>query len=160
MQLAAVVLLSCLGSWQAPKVGVVDPRALVIAFYRSELWRNELKARREEMEAAKRAGDRRKAAELERWGREAQRLAHRQLAGKAPLDNIWNAIAPLLPEIAAKAGVEQVVPESPPGVEAVDVTPLLLDALGTDETTRRWIERMQEKSRRPPPGRAVRKGKP
>ncbi len=131
------------------RVGVFHAPSVVVAYYRSELWLGQLRQRREELEAAKRAGDRRKVAELERWGREAQTLAHRQLSGKAPLDNVWEALQPLLGKVALGAGVRRVVLTAPPGAETVDVTPHLLDALQADAATRKIVERLRRKPGKP-----------
>lgn len=135
--LLGVLLLSAAGFQPAERVGVFHHPSVVAAYYRSELWLRQVRERRDAMEAARRAGDRVKAAELERWGREAQRLAHRQLAGKAPVDNVWEALQPLLPEVAARAGVSRVVLDPPPDAEAIDVTETLLDALQADPATRK-----------------------
>jgi len=128
---------------------------VAFAYYRSELWLRQLRQRREELEAAKRAGDRRKVAELERWGREAQTLAHRQLAGKAPIDNIWQELQPFLPDVATRTGVSRVALEPPPGTEAVDVTEHLLDALQADALSREIARHLCWKSER----RGSRRGK-
>ncbi len=143
--LCTLILAAC----QPPeRVGVFHRPSVVVAFYRSELWLRQVRERKSAMEAAKKAGDRRKAAELDRWGRDAQRLAHRQLAGKAPIGNIWEALQPLLPEVAARAGVSRVVLDPPPGAETVDVTPHLLDALQADASTRRIAGSLRQREQR------------
>jgi hypothetical protein len=140
-----LILAAC----QPPeRVGVFHHPSIVVAFYRSELWLRQVRERKEAMEAARKTGDRSKAAELDRWGRDAQRLAHRQLAVKAPMDNIWEALQPLLPEVAARAGVSRVVLDPPPGAETVDVTPHLLDALHADPSTRQIAGSLRQRDPR------------
>lgn len=143
--LLGVLLLAAAGFQPAERVGVFHRPSVVAAYYRSELWLRQVRERRDAMEAARRAGDRAKAAELDRWGREAQRLAHRQLAGRAPIDNVWEALQPLLPEVAARAGVSRVVLEPPPGPEVLDVTEFLLDALQADPATRKIAADLQRR---------------
>ncbi len=141
--------LLLLASQPAERLGVFDHPSIVLAYYRSELWLSQVRAKREAMEAARRASDRRAASELDKWGRDSQRLAHRQLAGRAPIDNIWEAIQPHLPEVASRAGVSRVVLEAPPGAETVDVTPCLLDVLQADASTRKMVEELRRgRSRR------------
>lgn len=142
-------LLTAPGPQALERVGVFHRPSIVVAYYRSELWLRQVRERREAMEAARRAGDRRQAAELDQWGRQAQRLAHRQLQGKAPIDNIWKALAPSLPEIAARTGVSRIVLDPPPGAEAVDVTEALLDLLQADHATREIAAKLRERERRP-----------
>ena len=152
---AALWSLALASNPGAERVGVFHSPSVVVAYYRSELWLRQVRQRREALEEAKRAGDRRKAAELDRWGRDAQKLAHRQLAGKAPIDNIWQELQPFLPEVAARAGASRVVLEPPPGTEAVDVTEHLLDALQADASTRRIAGDLRRKDER----RGSRRGK-
>ncbi len=140
---AALFPLSLTAPPAPERVGVFHTPSIVVAYYRSELWLGQVRQRREELEAAKRAGDRRKVAELEKWGREAQRRAHRQLAGKAPIQNVWEALQPFLGEAASRAGVERVVLAAPPGAETVDVTPHLLDALQADDATRTIVVQLR-----------------
>jgi|DewCreStandDraft_4_1066084.scaffolds.fasta_scaffold14263_7 hypothetical protein len=130
------------------RVGVFHRPSIVVAFDRSDLWLRQVRQRKEAMDAAKKAGGRRKAAALDRWGRDAQRLARRQLAGKAPMDNIWEALQPLLPEVAARAGVSRAVLDPPPGAETADVTPHLLDALHAGPSTRQIAGGLRQRDER------------
>lgn len=144
----ALCSLPLMAAQPAERAGVFHHPSIVVAYYRSELWLRQVRGRREAMDAARRAGDRRKAAELDRWGRESQRLAHQQMAGKAPIDNIWEALQPLLPEAAARAGVSRIVLEPPPGAETVDVTLHLLDALQADASTRKIADELRRRDER------------
>lgn len=142
-------LLTAPGPQAEERVGVFHRPSIVVAYYRSELWLRQVRERRDALEAARRAGDRKKAAELDRWGRQAQRLAHQQLDGKAPIDDIWEALRPFLPEVAARAGVSRVVLDPPPGAEAVDVTEALLDLLQADSATREIAAKLRQRERWP-----------
>lgn len=125
---------------QTAKVGTFHEPSLVVAYYRSPQWAEISQAKISEMENAKKANDTKKVAEMRSWGQNHQELAHRQLAGEAPLTNILEAMAPAFEEIARKAGVARIVgsqQSQAQGVETVDVTDPLLDWLKADERTRK-----------------------
>lgn len=123
------------------RVGTFDRQSIVVAYYGSPMWRAELKAKRAEHDAAVQAGDTKKADELARWGGESQDLAHRQLAGKAPITNILEALQPAFAEISKSENLERITPDAESGakVEIVDVTDRIVDWLKTDERTRQMI---------------------
>jgi len=148
MPLAASSILIFLGPQPAERLGVFDRSSIVLAYCRSTLWMSQVRAKRERMEAARRAGDRRTASELDPWGREARRLADRQLAGRAPIDNLLLALQARLAGIASRAGVTHVVLKTPPGVETVDVTPLPLDVMRADAATREMVEKLRRRQGR------------
>jgi hypothetical protein len=146
LNLAAVGLAALLGAAplcaQPKRIGTFDKRSIVVGYYRSQLWADILKAKRAEMAAAKKANDTKKIEELAPWGGAQQELAHRQLAGEAPITNILEALAPAFPEIARKAQVASIAADPPPAnaeVQTVDVTDLLLDWLKADEATRKIV---------------------
>jgi hypothetical protein len=148
--LAAVGLIAALAvaqaSAQTVRVGTFHQASIVVAFYRSPLWAETLKAKTAEMAAAKAANDTKKVQELNAWGKAQQETAHQQLAGEAPITNILEALAPALPEIAKKARVAMIVAELPyadSSVETVDVTEMLLDWLKADERTRTIVRGLQ-----------------
>jgi hypothetical protein len=143
LNLAAVGLIAALAVSEAPaqpvRVGTFHKATIVVAFYRSPLWAESLKAKMAEMAAAKAANDTKKVQELDAWGNAHQETAHQQLAGEAPIANILEALAPAWPEIAKKARVAMIVADLPyadSSVQTVDVTELLLDWLKADERTR------------------------
>jgi hypothetical protein len=129
------------------KVGTFDKPSIVVAYYRSEMWGSVLREKRAEQQKAKDAGDAKRVAELEKWGVSHQDLAHKQLAGEAPIDNIVEALKPHFAEVAARAGVKEIVVDAPKGVAAADVTGLLLDVLKADEKTRKIVEEMRKHPR-------------
>ena len=141
--LAAIGLIAALAVSEAPaqtvRVGTFHKASIVVAFYRSPLWAESLKAKTAKMAAAKAANDTKKVQELDAWGNAGQETAHQQLAGEAPITNILAALAPGWPEIAKKARVAMIVADLPyadGSVEKVDVTEMLLDWLKADERTR------------------------
>lgn len=146
--IAAFALFSTFGAGllsaePTSKVGVFDKRALVVAYYRSPQFASLLKEKRQAMEAAKAAGDTAKAASLEKWGQASQDLAHRQLAGSAPVDSILEALKPQLADLAARASVQEIVADAKPGQSKVDVTEQLLELLKADDKTRKVIEEVR-----------------
>ena len=137
--LAATGLIAALAVAQAPaqtvRVGTFHKASIVVAFYRSPLWAETLKAEMAEMAA----NDTKKVQELDAWGNAQQETAHQQLAGEAPITNILEALAPAWPEIAKKARVSMIVADLPyadSSVQSIDVTEMLLDWLKADERTR------------------------
>ena len=145
-KIAMVCIAVCgVGASAQTRVGTFDRQSIVVAYYRSPMWAAELKAKKAEHDAAVQAGDDKKAEELARWGGEHQQLAHRQLAGEAPITNIVEALQPALTEISKSANVERIVAEAPAGgnVEIVDVTDRILDWLKADEQTRKIIQELR-----------------
>jgi len=149
--LALAVLLAAIASppliAQSVKVGTFDKESIVVAFYNSPLWAAKLKEKEAEMEQAKQANDQKKIAELNQWGGDSQELAHKQLAGKAPITNILEMLQPMLPVVAAQANVVRIVPDSADAgnsVETVDVTGLLLDQLKASTRTRQIVKELRD----------------
>lgn len=131
---------------QTVKVGTFDKASVVVAFYRSPQWADVLNKKQIERQQAKQSNDQKKIEELDHWGESAQELAHKQLAGEAPIANVLDTLQPLFPEIAAKARVAIIVPDlvyADSTVERVDITDLLLDQLKADRKTRQIVEEMR-----------------
>jgi hypothetical protein len=143
----AALVCAVAGRAQTAKVGTFDKASVVVAFYNSPYWSAKINAALAEREKAQAVGDEKKVAELSKWGQDQQELAHRQLAGEAPIDNIMEMLRPALPGIAAKAHVAMIVSEVPwadSSVTIVDVTDLLLDELQASAKTRRTVEQMRQ----------------
>jgi hypothetical protein len=150
LNLAAIGLIAALAVSQAPaqtvRVGTFHKPSIVVAFYRSPLWAENLKVKTAEMAAAKTAHDTKKVQELDAWGKAQQETAHQQLAGEAPITNVLEALASAWPDIARKARVAMIVADLPyadSSVEKVDVTDMLLDWLKADERTRTIVRGLQ-----------------
>jgi len=143
---AAVVAAQC-GVAQTTKVGTFDRPSIVLAFYRSPMWSAVVQEKKTEMQQAKAANDQKKVDELNKWGGDSQELAHRQLAGEAPIDNILEMMRPMLATVEARAKVTNVVPEVPGAdktAATVDVTDLLLDQLQADAQTWQMVEQLRK----------------
>jgi len=103
-----------------------------VAYYTSEIHDRVLRDLEHERDAALAAGDQARAAEIEDRGEALQDLAHRQLAGRANLENVLKPLNHDLPRIAREVNVSKIVeePESPmPDVRYIDVTPALVKLL-------------------------------
>ncbi|MCW5962828.1 MAG: hypothetical protein KIT83_02225 [Bryobacterales bacterium] len=143
--IAAIAAFTTVAAAQTIRVGVFDSKAAVIGFYRSPKWAATIKAKHAEMDAAKKANDTARIQALEAWGSGKQDMAHRQLAGEAPIANILEALAAGLPEIAQGAGVVLIVPDLPyadKSVQTVDVTERVLDFFEADLRTRALVKEM------------------
>jgi hypothetical protein len=119
----------------------------VVAFYRSNLHEQNLRKMHQEQERAVAGGDEKKAEEIGKQGAALQELAHKQLAGDAPIDNILEALNERFPEIATAARVELIV-EKPAyatdRVERVDLTDAIISAIMVDQKTLDMIRQMRE----------------
>lgn len=144
MRLIWLGLMACLLSAQTARIGTFDKQSIVLAYYRSPLWADTMKSKMAEMQEAKRANDTQKVQELQDWGQKHQDLAHQQLAGKAPITNIIDALAPAFPEIAKQAQVDKVVADPDPSAQTVDVTAYILDWLKADDATRKIIQGLKK----------------
>jgi len=146
----ALAVSAGLAGAQTIRAGVFDKQAVVVAFYRSPQWAEVTKAKIAERDAAKKANDDAKVKDLEAWGSGHQELAHRQLAGEAPIGNIVEALTPGLAEIARRAGVNLIVPDlafAGPEVQTVDVTELIMAYLKADSRTLSIVHDLQKQKR-------------
>ena len=127
---------------QTTRMGTFDRQAIVVAFYSSPLWAATLKEKQSELDRARRANDSTKVNELSTWGEESQELAHKQLAGEAPISNIIEALQPAFQEIEKTDNLSAIVPAPAVDlrVQAIDVTDKLLDWLKANERTRKIIQ--------------------
>ncbi len=112
-------------------VGVFDRTAVLIAYYKSAPFTNRLRALKKDRDAARSAGDWAVAERLDTQGEAMQELAHRQLAGAAPLTNIADDLGEDLAEIARKSGVSSIVAggTEPAGSRTIDLTTQLVERL-------------------------------
>ena len=127
------------------RVGVYDPRAVVIVYYGSKAHDEEMKALIAEHDKAKADGDQKKVAEFKAQGNARQELAHQQLAGKAPIDELIRKLRPDWEKLGREAGVDLVVPQvlfKAENVEVVDVTEALATQLEAGERQMKWIREL------------------
>lgn len=111
------------------RVGTFQRKDVLVSFYGSAIWAQELQTLRKEQEQAKSQNDSKKVAEIESRGSALQETAHRQLAGEATLTNVLAHLESTLATVAKEARV-QIIVEQPifrdNSIELVDVTPLLV----------------------------------
>jgi hypothetical protein len=129
MRTIALLLAATALAGAQTTVGTFDRTRVLVAFHRSTTWKETLQAKKAERDRALQSGDRRAAVRLERWGRDQQELAHRQLERKGPLDNIFAVLQPRLQKLSHSAGVAEIREKAKPGEEAVDVTDRVLEVL-------------------------------
>jgi len=153
--LAALVLFSTSLAQQQPnppaiRIGTFDARGVSLAYNRSKAFHEWLAVTRAEYDKAKAAGDEKRTKELETLLRGQSDNAHRQVFGVGPYDSLVDQLKPIFPEVAKSQNVVAIVPKvfyATPGVESIDVTPVILDQLQTDDATRKMITEMNEKIR-------------
>jgi hypothetical protein len=140
--IAVAATLACLAAaFQKPeepkrlRVGTYQADSLVVAYYKNSnpYFKKEMDALMAEPVEAR-----------EKKGAALQDRAHQQLAG-APIDNILEALRPVLPEIARAAHVDLIVSQivyRAPDADTVDITGLLIERFHPDENTRRMIRNL------------------
>jgi hypothetical protein len=109
-------------------VGTYNRTELLVAYYGSKQHAAVHQALVRQRDEALARGDKAEARRIERQGEEGQAVAHRQLAGKAPLDNVFEALKDELPAIKSELGVTRLVEDTaklPGGVKTVDATEAL-----------------------------------
>jgi len=139
MGLIVLVVAAQGGMAQTAKIGTFDRTSIVMAFYGSSMWSAKLKTNEAEMQLAKLVGDQQKVARLYKWGKDQQKLAHKQMVGESPIDNIMEMMKPIFTVVEAQAQVTTIVPEGvriDKTAEKVDVTDLLMDELHSNAKTR------------------------
>jgi len=131
--LAPALLAACAGS-AAPApatVATFERKPVLIAYYHSTWLAASMRKLVAECTEARARGDDAAVADCERRGAEHQEVAHRQMAGTAPLDNVMEVLAPHFPEVARAVGATTVVErgQEPAGAMTVDVTERLVALL-------------------------------
>ena len=127
------------------RVGTYDNRAVAIAWFHSEF--NDLGKLREQMQAAKEAGDQAKIDELNELGPKLQRKLHFQGFGRAPVTDLLKPVKDRLGEVASAAGVDAIVFEcdfAGEGVEVVDVTDELIKLFNPTTEALNIIEELKK----------------
>jgi hypothetical protein len=140
-----VVAAQCVAA-QTMKVGTFDRTSIVVAFYDSPMWAAVLKEKQAEQDKAKATGDQKKVAELNKWGKTQQKLAHKQMAFNTPIDNILQTMKPMFAAVEAQAHVTTIMPEGAridKKMATVDVTDMLMEQLQADANTRQSAEQLR-----------------
>ncbi len=139
------------------RIGVYDSRAIVVAFFGSEVFKafdgKELADKKAEYDKAKAEGNQTRVAELEAWGKALQIRLHKQGFSTAPVDDILKHIKDKMPEIAKSAGVGPIVSKwdketlaKYESAERVDITMALVDAFRPTEGQRKAAIDIQKKT--------------
>jgi hypothetical protein len=126
------------------RIGVYDSRAIAIAWVGTEAFKQSLDSLRKESEQAKAAGDRERAAALEKEGAAMQQRLHTQGFSTAPVDDILAHFQDQLARIRLATGATALVSKwdeaalaKHAGAEQLDVTEKLVDALHPDDQQRK-----------------------
>ena len=131
------------------RVGIFDSRALAMAYYRSDAFKDHMKEMRARHEKAKTEGDEQLAKELAAEGPILQELIHKQGFGTWPVDNLLDKIKGKIPEIAAQADVDVIVSKwdivyGQQTVKFIDVTDLMVKPFDPDQATLTIIKEIQK----------------
>ena len=133
----------------AVRVGTFDSRALAMAYYRSDAFKDHMKEMHARHEKAKTAGDEQLAKELAAEGPALQELIHKQGFGTWQVDNLLEKIKAKIPEIAAQANVDVIVSKwnivyRQPAFRFIDVTDLMVKPFDPDQATLTIIKEIQK----------------
>ena len=131
------------------RVGVFDSRAVAGAWYRSKAHMNQISEMKAEHEKAKKAGNTKREAELEKKGSGSQEAAHRQCFSNEPIDDVLKRIEKNLPKIAESAGVDILVSKweiayQDKSAKFVDVTWEMVNLFEPDEATVKMLKELIE----------------
>jgi len=128
------------------RIGTIDTRSVALAFGRSARRQKYLKEfieKAKQLEAAKDPG----AAAMKKQAKESQELAHFQVFGNAPIDDVLEQLKDDLPVVAKAQNVSAIVVSAPfhdSSVEVVDVTRAVVDRCEPDEKTLKVIEDLKK----------------
>lgn len=128
------------------RIGVYDSRAVAIAWARSS--HNPVGEKMKEYEAAKKARDKKKVAELEAWGPAHQRLLHFQGFGHVPVGDLLKPVHESMRDLLQKKNLAAIAMECDlvaDGVEQVDVTNDLVLFFQPTEETLDIVEQLRDK---------------
>ncbi len=136
---------------QGVRVGVYDSRAVAVAYFASDLFREQMAPLREEYDAAKAAGNDERVKEIDARMQARQAVAHRQGFGTAPVDDILSHIKDGLPEVAKSAGVDVIVSKwainySAADASLIDITDEMVAPFNPDERTLKIIADLRTKA--------------
>ncbi len=126
------------------RVGVFDSRMVALAYYNSAEHRTFVRQLMSDLDAAKKADNKTRIAELEFQGPALQNLMHYQVFSNASIPNITAKLQDDLARIAREQRVGVIVSKwdlayRDPDVEYVDVTDALVERFHPDEKIRKWM---------------------
>lgn len=122
------------------RVGVFDSRAVACSWLRSKAFAQELSDMKAEYDKAKTDGNQKRLKELEEQAPKMQDLAHKQVFGNEPIDDVLERIQKQLPKIAAKNKVDILISKweiayQSRSAKFVDVTWDMVNLFDPDEET-------------------------
>jgi hypothetical protein len=124
------------------RVGTVNRIELLIAYHRSVMREARIGQLIVDRDAARAQGNTELARSIEAEGAALQDLAHRQLAGRAPLTNITQALAAEIRAVAEEAGVDAIYEEG--GYRGrglrVDLTEALVSRITPARPEPEWLQ--------------------
>lgn len=146
------------------RIGIYDSRAVAVAYAGSPVQRKVMAPLRAAHDKARQSGDAAEVARLEAQGKAMQEKAHRQAFGTAPVDDLLDLIADVLPGIRQAAAVGALVSmwddktlAKYPRADRVDVTPALVDAFQPTDRQRKTVDEIRKQ--KPLPASALKDAK-
>ena len=130
------------------RVGTYDPRAIAVAYAPSRF--NPVAQKTAERDAAAKAGDTKRAKELEAWGERHQRELHRMAFAGTPVHELLAHVQEGVARLAAEqhlALIAQRLDHVGPEVEVVDVTDALVSLF---EPSAKTLATVTEVRKQPP----------
>ena len=127
------------------RVGTYDPRAIAVAYAASKF--NPVSEKMKEYEAAKKAGDQAKTAELEAWGKNHQRILHFQGFGHVPVNDLLEHVKEGVARLAEERGLSIIAMECDhvaADVDVVDVTDDLVELFEPTERSREMVGKVRQ----------------
>jgi hypothetical protein len=134
---------------QKLRIGIFDSRAIAIVYGRSDVFRNQIKSMRAELQAAKENRDSVKIKILNQKGRLQQRIMHDRGFGTGSVTSILEIVKDSIPQIARNFILSAIVSKwelLAPGneIETVDITIPLAKLFNPDEKTLDMIKEINK----------------
>ena len=126
------------------RIGIYDNRAIAIAYAASEF--NPVRQKMAELKAAKAAGDTKKIAELEAWGKDYQRLLHFQGFAHVPVGDLLEPVKAPIAKLAEAQQLSVIAADtdfSAAGVDVVDLTDDLVALFKPSDRTRQLVKMLR-----------------
>jgi hypothetical protein len=127
------------------RVGAYDNRAIAVAYAASEF--NSIRDKMKQYEAAQKAGDQSKMAELEAWGKARQRALYFQGFGRAPVADILEVVKDGVARVAKDRQAAVITSDcdfAASEVEVVDVTDDLIELFHPTAKTRETARQLRK----------------
>ncbi len=136
----------CISRQGNVKIGTYDNRAIAIAWAASR--HNPVAGKMKEYEAAKKANDKAKVAELEAWGPTHQRLLHFQGFGNVPVGDLLSPVKREIEDLLRDKGLAAITQHCDAfgsEVEIIDVTVDLVRLFEPSERTLEMVDQIRDR---------------